>query len=155
METMTEKTESQQVPITMLKFKKLIDTATAPKKGSPDAAGFDLVAVSKTIDPSTNCTIYGTGLAFEIPKGYVGLLFPRSSVYKKCHQLANSIGVIDSDYRGEVIAIFRNTKFGGSYQIGERVCQLVILPAPNFELEEVQKLSGTERGSGGFGSTGA
>ncbi len=122
-------------------------------KGTPDSAGFDLAAVTKSYDTPTNCVIYGTGLAVEIPKGYVGLLFPRSSVYKTSHALANSVGVIDSDYRGEVKAVFRVGKVGSSYKEGDRVCQLVIVPCPVFEAQEVEQLSDTVRGEGGFGST--
>ncbi len=136
-----------------LKFKKLREDAVVPKKETADAAGFDLVAVSKSFDTPSNCTIYGTGLAFEIPKGYVGLLFPRSSVYKTSHALANSVGVIDADYRGEVKAVFRSGKIGSSYKEGDRVCQLVLVPVPTFDLEEAQELSETARGAGGFGST--
>lgn len=136
-----------------MKFKKLREDAVAPKKETTDAAGFDLVAVSKSFDTPSNCVIYGTGLAFEIPKGYVGLLFPRSSVYKTSHALANSVGVIDADYRGEVKAVFRTGKVGSSYKEGDRVCQLVLVPVPVFDLEEAQELSETTRGAGGFGST--
>ena len=76
-------------------------------------------------------------------------------MYKTTHALANSVGVIDSDYRGEVKAIFRNGKIGGSYKEGDRVCQLVLVPCPVIEIQEVQELSQTERGEGGFGSTDA
>ena len=147
----TEKTQANQNTLT-LKFRKLKENAVAPKKRTPDAAGFDLVAVSKSFDTATNCIMYGTGLSLEVPKGYVGLLFPRSSVYKTSHALANSVGVIDSDYRGEVKAIFRTGKVGSSYKEGDRVCQLVIVPCPAIELQEVQELSETARGENDLGS---
>ena len=137
----------------VLKFQKLSDQAVAPTKASVGAAGFDLVAISRSFVPECESVIYGTGIALEIPKGYVGLLFPRSSIYKTRHALANSVGVIDSDYRGEVKAVFRSGKCGSEYNIGDRVCQLVLVPAPGFALEEVQELSETARGTGGFGST--
>ncbi|MCR5813132.1 MAG: dUTP diphosphatase [Desulfovibrio sp.] len=149
----TQATQATQNNSLKLKFRKLKENAVPPKKGTPDSAGFDLVAVSKSFDTATNCVIFGTGLAVEIPKGFVGLLFPRSSVYKTSHALANCVGVIDSDYRGEVKAIFRTGKVGSSYKEGDRVCQLVLVPCPVIELEEVQDLSETERGEGGFGST--
>ncbi|MCR4666761.1 MAG: dUTP diphosphatase [Desulfovibrio sp.] len=137
-----------------LRYTKLTPEARTPERSTEGAAGFDLVAVTKKEDPERGCTIYGTGIAVEIPKGFMGLLFPRSSVYKKGLQLANSVGIIDSDYRGEVKAIFRNVG-AERYEVGERICQLVIIPVPAWTLEEVEQLSGTARGSGGFGSTGA
>jgi dUTP pyrophosphatase len=95
---------------------------------------------------------YHTGLAIEIPKGYVGLLFPRSSIYKTSQALTNSVGVIDSGYRGEIMMKF--TRGINHYCIGDRIGQIMILPYPQIEFEEVEKLSETNRGSGGFGSTG-
>lgn len=136
-----------------LKYKKLQSRAASPMRGTEHSAGIDLVAISKTV---TQTVIkYGTGLAFEIPVGYVGLLFPRSSVSKTGLSMANSVGVIDSDYRGEISAVFKVTdKAGDVYQIGDRVCQLVIVPIPDIEIKEVDDISETERGHGGFGSTG-
>lgn len=99
--------------------------------------------------------IYGTGLAFEIPLGHVGLIFPRSSIYKTGMTLSNCVGVIDSDYRGEVKFVFtaRNSN-EPIYDIGDRVGQLVIMELPNITIIEETELNDTERGTGGFGSTG-
>ena len=97
--------------------------------------------------------VYGTGIAVEIPKGYVGLLFPRSSVRKYALSMSNCVGVIDSDYRGEIMATFRltNPYQGKVYNVGDKCCQLIIVPAPEFEIEEVAELSDTERGTKGHG----
>lgn len=146
-----------------VKFKKLVDNAVAPIHGSEFSAGYDLTATSKEYDDDDN-VVYGCGLAFEIPKGYVGLVFPRSSCSKKSLILANCVGVIDSDYRGEVTAKFRKTyvqKYGilihdreKEYNIGERFAQMVIMRVPQVEYKEVKELGETERGEGGYGSTG-
>lgn len=152
-------------------IKKLHKDAVIPKYSKQGDAGMDLVAVSKEIDSNLN-TVYGTGLSFEIPDGYVGLLFPRSSNSKKNLRLTNSVGVLDSGYRGEVMFKFRNQGthnldghlrsdllkgligFSDEYEIGDRIGQIIILPYPQIEFEEVEELSETERGEGGFGSTG-
>lgn len=139
----------------ILKVKKLHENAQMPFYATKGSAGMDLVAVSAQWDRNENTIKYGTGLAFEIPEGFVGLLFPRSSVCKKTLTLTNCVGVIDSDYRGEVSAVFRitNPQDEKVYAVGERCCQLVVVPAPQFELLE-SELSDTERGAGGYGSTG-
>ena len=138
-----------------IRFKKLIESAQPPFKASPDAAGYDLVAISKDWDEKYACWVFGTGLALEIPIGYVGLLFPRSSVFKTTHILANCVGVIDADYRGEVKIFFRNLKNNClEYNIGERVAQLIILPIPQVDYIETEEISETKRGIGGYGSTG-
>ena len=100
---------------------------------------------------------YKTGLALEIPKGHVGLLFPRSSVYKTSMIMSNCVGVIDSGYRGEIMLKFRDQwrDYSSRYEVGDRVGQLIIMPYPQVELEEVDNLSSTDRGSGGYGSTGS
>jgi dUTP pyrophosphatase len=92
----------------------------------------------------------------EIPKNYVGLIFPRSSVRNKDLILSNCVGVIDSGYRGEIQATFKKTDGLDSikYNIGDRGAQIIILPYPQVNFKEVEELSDTERGSGGFGSTG-
>ena len=152
-----------------VKIKKLHPDAVIPSYAKPGDAGMDLVAVSRYLDEFGNI-VYGTGLAFEIPEGYVGLVFPRSSVSKKDLLLTNSVGVIDSGYRGEVTAKFKpsNVRFkvedknvstfvpdnGSMYGEGDRVAQMIILPYPQIEFEEVEELSETERGNGGYGSTG-
>lgn len=94
--------------ITMkVKIKKLNEAAVLPKYAKDGDAGMDLTATSKKFDPATGCIIYGTGLAMEIPKGYVGYLFPRSSIYKKYQYQTNAVGVIDAGYRGEIKVIMR------------------------------------------------
>jgi dUTP pyrophosphatase len=114
----------------------------------------DLYAVSQTFDKHGNY-VFGTGLAVEIPEGYVGLIFPRSSISKTAHSLRNSVGVIDSGYRGELIFKFDiNTLNSPVYEVGDRIGQIMILPYPQIEFEEAWELSKTERGKGGYGSTG-
>ena len=145
-----------------VKIKKLNENAVIPTYSKDGDAGMDLVATSEYYDDDGNI-VYGTGLSFEIPKGYVGLLFPRSSINKKQQFLTNCVGVIDSGYRGEIMAKFKPVMGSyetilelfesNEYEIGDRVVQLLIIPYPQIELEEVEELSDTERGYGGFGST--
>jgi len=99
---------------------------------------------------------YGLGISLEIPDGFVGLVFPRSSIRNYDLALTNSVGVIDSGYRGELQATFKKTKGLESkiYEVGERVVQIIIIPHPSIEFIEVEELTTTERGEGGFGSTG-
>jgi len=142
-----------------VKVKKLTELAALPKKSTNGSAGWDLVATNITTEVNEVgelIIVYHTGLAIEIPEGYVGLLFPRSSVSKKPLDMCDSVGVIDSDYRGEVCAKFRSTVtvVPSLYKVGERVCQLVIFPIPDIQFEESEELSETDRGEGGFGSTG-
>ena len=142
-----------------VKFLKLVDTAVTPSYAKPGDAGMDITAIAHKINTEHNFIEYHTGLAFEVPEGYVGLLFPRSSVSKKDLSLANCVGVVDSGYRGEITfrykfdsdSYFANVK---RYQDGDRVGQLVILPYPEIELEEVNHLTTSSRGIGGYGSTG-
>lgn len=183
-----------------VRFKKLNLNAVNPTKAHADDAGFDLTATSRYFD-QYGAIVYGTGLAFEIPKGYVGLLFPRSSNAKKDLLLSNCVGVIDSGYRGEVSFKFKpslvvcdrdrieanETDYNGQttddwdneyvtfhgrlenypdvpsgclpfqprmFDIGDRIGQLIILPYPHIEFKEVDELSDTERGTGGYGSSG-
>lgn len=141
-----------------VKIKKLRDDAVVPQYAKPGDAGLDLTAVSKSFDEYGN-VCYGTGLAFEIPEGYVGFVFPRSSITKKQLFLSNAVGVIDSGYRGEVSFKFKPSVAYGSvldseYEIGERVGQMIIMPYPHIEFEGVEDLSETVRGDGGYGSTG-
>lgn len=139
-----------------VKVKKLHPEAVVPQYAKVGDAGLDLTAVSVEL-LGKGKVAYGTGLAFEIPDGYVGLLFPRSSIHKYSLDLTNCVGVIDSGYRGEVKAVFRLTDYGHfdkMYSSGERVAQLLILPYPAVTLREVDELSDSERGFGGFGSTG-
>jgi dUTP pyrophosphatase len=133
-------------------FKKLSPDAVTPSYATEGDAGLDLVSVSMNEDDNSNYIEYGTGIAVEIPKGYVGFLYPRSSVSKKENfYLKNSVGVIDSSYRGEIKLRFN--KSDDSYHIGEKIGQLIILPYPTITLNEVSTLSNSERGIGGFGST--
>lgn len=140
-----------------VKIKKLHKDAVIPKYAKPGDAGMDLTAVSMNIDEYGNIC-YGTGLAFEIPEGYVGLVFPRSSNCKKGVILTNCVGVIDSGYRGEVSFKFKEIALGNfskvAYNVGDRIGQIIIMPYPQIEFVEVDELSETERGTGGYGSSG-
>ena len=136
-----------------LKFKKLHKDAVAPKIANHGDAGADLTAISVDYDIN-NIITYGTGIAVEIPEGYVGLIFPRSSIYKKQLILSNSVGVIDCGYRGEIKFKFRGDRESDVYKIGDRIGQLVIMPIPSVEWEESEELTDSVRGEGGFGSTG-
>ena len=133
-------------------IKKLVENAVIPTYAKPGDAGMDLYSTSIEISEDGVVT-YGTGLSMEIPEGYVGLLFPRSSNYKQDLVLCNSVGVIDSGYRGEIM--FKYFQIGENmYKVGDRVGQIIILPYPQIEFTEVDDLSKTERGEGGFGHTG-
>ena len=139
-----------------VKIKKLVSHAFIPKYAREGDAGLDLIAIDSYKNHDYKFIEYGTGLAVEIPEGFVGLIFPRSSISNTPHLLKNSVGVIDSGYRGEIK--FRMTYKDGredmEYGFGDRIGQLVIIPFPKIELEEVEELSITERGTGGYGSTG-
>ena len=163
----------------IVKIKKLHPDAVIPQYAKNGDAGMDLTAVSMTSDEFGNIC-YGTGLAFEIPEGYVGLVFPRSSIFKSNLNLSNSVGVIDSGYRGEVSFKFNvihnvspwlkflwqkymkkdpvnvtiNTLGFNKYKVGDRIGQIIIMPYPQIEFEEVLELSETERGTKGYGSSG-
>ena len=156
-----------------VKIKKLYKDSILPTKAHATDAGYDLYAHSKSYDDDGN-VVYGSGVAMEIPQGYVGLVFPRSSNAKKDLILSNSVGVIDSGYRGEISFKFKkNLKlrieygtmgFGNEielvkggykeYSVGERVGQIIIMPYPEIEFVEVEELSDSERGDGGYGSSG-
>ena len=135
-----------------LKIKKLHPNAVIPKYAKEDDAGLDLTAVSCEFLDSEHIK-YNFGLAIEIPKGYVGFVFPRSSCYKQRQILSNCVGVIDSGYRGEISAVMVGTS-KERYKFLDRVAQIVILPYPEIEFVEVDELSETERGTNGYGSTG-
>ena len=133
---------------------KLDAGAIIPKYAKPGDAGMDLYATSFAIDQNNNY-VFGTGLAMEIPEGYVGLVFPRSSISKTAHSLRNAVGVIDSGYRGEIMMKYDiNTHNSPVYEIGDRIAQIIIMPYPQIEFEEVWELTKTQRGKGGFGSSG-
>jgi dUTP pyrophosphatase len=137
-----------------LKIKKLNERAEIPFYAKDGDAGMDLVAT--TLVRTSKFFEYGTDLAMEIPKGYVGLLFPRSSISKTDHFLRNSVGVIDSGYRGEIKLRMSIPALGETeYLIGDKVGQLILMKLPWVEIEEVEELSDTDRGEGGFGSTGS
>jgi dUTP pyrophosphatase len=140
--------------ITMkIRFKKCHPAAVMPKRATTGAAGFDLTAVSENW--KDGCVIYDTGIAVEIPAGYVGLLFQRSSVYKTGLMLSCCVGVIDSDFRSSVTMVFHvGYGFSSPYKIGERIGQIVFVPIPEVEMVEASELSETARGTGGYGSTG-
>lgn len=138
-------------------FKKLKKQAVTPSYAKDGDAGLDITAISRDIVITEDYEYieYGTGLAFEIPVGHVGLLFPRSSVSKKDMFLSNAVGVIDSGYRGEVTFRFKRLAWDSTlYNVGEKIGQLVILPYPQIQLEQVKELSDTERGANGYGSSG-
>lgn len=149
-----------------LEIKRLNDLAVLPKKAHASDAGLDLTATSKTIDEHGNI-VYGTGLAILIPEGHVGLIFPRSSNAKCDLILTNSVGVIDCGYTGEVTLKFKpclhaedNQEIVGcdffekSYSVGDRVGQLIVIPIPDVDVEEIFELPDSERGNGGYGSSG-
>ena len=142
----------------VLRMKKLREGAVLPQRQTEGAAGYDLCACLEepvTLQPGEGYP-FPTGLAAEIPQGYAGMVFCRSGLgVKHGISLPNCVGVIDSDYRGELVVPLRN--FGdGTYTIqpGERIAQLVIMPVLLPEIVEVEELSQTQRGQGGFGSTG-
>lgn len=137
----------------IVRFKKLDKNAVTPSKAYPGDAGFDLTAVSVEDLPNGKIK-YGTGISVEIPEGYVGLVFPRSSIYKFGLMLSNAVGVIDAGFRGEIKAVFRQTYGEFAYQVGDRIAQLVIMPIPEIELQETDELSESKRGTGGYGSSG-
>lgn len=156
-----------------IRFKKLRPNAVIPAKAHPSDACFDLVAAETAYD-NNGCFICYTGLAVEIPEGYVGHIYPRSSVASKDLLLTNCVGVIDAGYRGEITAKFKyavsyrnnaSDRIGASayfysapdglYRAGDRFAQLSIDPVLPVEWEEADELSDTERGRGGYGSTGA
>lgn len=167
-----------------VRIKKLNENAVIPSYAKSGDAGMDITATSRYFDKYGN-VVYGTGLAFEIPEGYVGLLFARSSVSKHDLCLANCVGVLDSGYRNEVLFKFKatlaytdedfspeigtdsddfwNIEIPGNreclvthriYEVGDRIGQIIIMPYPHIEFKEVDELSDSERGLGGWGSTG-
>lgn len=147
--------QSLKIPV---RFKKLKNGAVTPSYSKDGDAGMDLTITDILSETKSDVT-YGFGIAMEIPKGYVGLLFPRSSIRKYDLSLTNCVGVIDSGYRGEIQATFKKTNWlkGDSsekYNVGERGAQIIIIPYPQIEFIETDNLDETERGEGGFGSSG-
>lgn len=152
-----------------IKIKKLDEMAQVPKYAKDSDAGMDLVAISR--EDCGSYVEYGTGLAMEIPEGYVGLIFPRSSISNQSLVLTNSVGVIDSGYRGEVKARFKKVRHGKTtngndvgwtvsqenheiYMPSDKIAQIIVLPYPKVEFEVTEELAESARGAGGFGSTG-
>lgn len=173
----------------VVKIKKLVDNAVIPFYAHEGDMGMDLVATSMEYDEKHDYIVYHTGIAVEIPKGYGMALFPRSSNRDTDCYMTNHVGIIDSGYRGEVLACFKNRTSAHSIQLfnkaafavnsilsrfglknlqiplnakelefpyhpGDKIGQIVIIPYPTVEFEEVDELSPSERGAHGHGSTG-
>ncbi|MRR49360.1 MAG: dUTP diphosphatase [Rhodocyclaceae bacterium] len=141
----------------VLKVKKNDIEAIIPRYATKGAACFDLHAIwGGEIAPCGGTCDFRTGLSFEIPEGYVMKVYSRSGHgFKNGIRLVNSVGIVDSDYRGEVMVKLRNDSYiAYTVRDGDRVAQAMIVPAPIFQIMEVESLGETERGTGGFGSTG-
>ncbi len=143
---------------TLIKVKKLNKKATLPTQGSEWSAGWDLYAcIDEPVCIHPSCTVkIGTGLSFDLPNYTFGGIFPRSGIAtKRGLRPANTPGVCDSDYRGEYIVALHNDSESPQWvEPGERIAQLILLPYVPMKFQEVEELSETERGAGGFGSTG-
>lgn len=153
-----------------VKIKKLFDDAVLPQKNKSNDAGFDCVARSMRttkVNPggflSYNIQFsepedyieYGLGFALEIPEGWCGLIFPRSSISKYDLMLCNSVGIVDSGYRGEILARFKKTKeIGNFYEVGDKVCQILFYKLPEVTFELTETLDDSNDRGGGFGSSG-
>ena len=142
-----------------VKYKKLYDDSKVPTYGSEDAAGADLYAhldgLQVRIEPHTTVKV-GSGMSFELPKGYAGYIFARSGLAtKRGLRPANCVGVCDSDYTGEyIVAVHNDTDEVQVINHNDRIAQVVFMPVCQANFIEVEELTETERGSGGFGSTG-
>ena len=138
--------------------KKLRDSAILPTRGSAEAAGYDLYACLEepVIIPPHETIKIGTGLSIAVPEGYFGAVFARSGLAaREGLRPANCVGVCDSDYRGEyIVALHNDTDLPRTVRAGDRVAQLVIMPYLAVAFAEAEALSETDRGAGGFGSTG-
>ena len=141
-----------------VRFKRLSDLAKIPTRGSKFSAGYDLYAATdKDIQIPPHSTVkIGTGLAMELPVGWFGAIFARSGIAtKRGLRPANCVGVADADYRNEyIVALHNDTTETKTVQAGERIAQLIILPCQDIDFKEVDELHDTDRGMGGFGSTG-
>ena len=146
----------------IVKVKKLNEKAVMPTKANITDAGLDLTCIDITSEVGEDgvmSLVYHTGISIEIPEGHVGYLFPRSSIAKKSLTLTNCVGVIDSGYRGEVMAKFKVNlvtnaiPMASVYKPEERFAQLIIMPIPQVELEWSEELTESERGEGGYGSS--
>lgn len=143
-----------------LKVKKIHEKAVLPTKAHSTDAGLDITCIDITTEVGEDAVItlvYHSGIAIEIPEGYVGLLFMRSSISKKSISLTNAVGVIDSGYTGEVMGKFKvnTTSIPAIYKPGEKFAQLIIMPIPTVNLEWAEELAESERGEGGYGSSDA
>lgn len=142
----------------MIRVKKLHPAAIIPRYQTPGAACFDLHALEGAYVCALENWTFRTGLAFEVPPGHVMLVFSRSGHgFKHGIRLANCVGVVDSDYRGEVFVKLTNDEDRGNYEVqkGERIAQAMVIPVHQWQLVEADELSDTQRGTGGLGSTGA
>jgi len=144
-----------------VKYKRTHKDTPKPSYATEGSVAVDLVAVDAKVNYEKGYIQYSTGLHIAIPEGYGGFLFPRSSISKTPHSLANSVGVIDWDYTGELLVRMRFNEYSMSmennddiYSIGDRVCQLIIMKTPQMSFKEVDELDETVRGAGGFGSSG-
>lgn len=139
----------------VVKLKKLDPAAQIPDPATIDSAGFDLTAIEQVVIPARSRMIVGTGLALAIPPGWEGQVRPRSGLaFKQGLTVLNSPGTIDADYRGEVKVILYNTGPDYTVEPGDRIAQLLIKKVPKVKFAEVEELDDTERGEGGFGSSG-
>lgn len=139
-----------------INIKKLNEKAIIPKYAKNGDAGLDLIAISKNFinEKEYGFVEYDTGIALEIPEGYIGLIFPRSSISTTGMILANSVGLSDPNYRGSIKCRFKWIPETKMYEVGDKIAQLVILPYPQIEFKEVDELSKTERNDMAFGSSG-
>lgn len=144
-----------------IKLKKLHEDAKMPFKATENSGCFDLFCLKSEHYINENATeyvVYHTGIALELSKGYDAIIIPRSSVRKTGMMMANSIGYIDNDYRGEIQVTFKveplMKNYANPYLKGDRVCQIRLIEQLDCQFEEVDELSDTERGEDGFGSTG-
>ena len=133
---------------------KLIENGKMPVRMTGGACAFDCWARSYEPIPEFRQIRYWLGFALEVPEGFAALILPRSSICRTSMRLTNGVGLIDRDYRGEVSAVFDVIGDGNLlYGVGERIAQMLIVPAPIVQLEQVDELSETGRGNGGYGST--
>ena len=151
--------ESKMSEKLVVKFKKLHPDAKIPSYAKPGDAGMDMTCVEVTYNEEYGYYAYSVGLAVEIPEGYVGLLFPRSSISNYDMILSNHVGMLDSGYRGNIslrMKVFVENDFiePVQYKVGDKVGQLMILPYPTIEAVEADELSETVRGTSGYGSSG-
>ena len=141
-----------------INIKRLTESAILPERGSAYAAGYDLFAdLTENVEIKPHETkLIGTGLSMEIPEGYFGGIFARSGLSsKEGLRPANCVGVVDADYRGEVkVALHNDGEVAREVKVGQKIAQLVVVPFLSVEFDEVDELSETVRGVGGFGSTG-